>query len=65
MKLHTLLDPLAKSKVNTVETDDGIRVEEPDIRTYGQRMHDALEDVCDRMLRSDTLFRMPVAPRPR
>ena len=55
VKLHTLLDPLAKSKVNTVETDDGIRVEEPDTRTYGQRMHDALEDVCDRMLRSDSV----------
>ena len=29
-------------------------VEEPDDRTYGQRMHDALEQVCDRLLRADT-----------
>lgn len=25
---------------------------EPDIRTYGQRAHDALEDLCDRLLRA-------------
>ena len=29
-------------------------MEEPDDRTYGQRMHDALEQVCDRLLRTDT-----------
>ena len=26
-------------------------MEEPDARTYGQRMHDALEQGCDRLLR--------------
>src|SRR5688500_7567412 len=30
-------------------------IEEPDDRHHGQRMHDALEDVCDRLLRSDTI----------
>ncbi len=30
-------------------------METPDERHHGQRMHDALEDVCDRLLRSDTL----------
>ena len=30
-------------------------METPDERHHGQRMHDALEDVCDRMLRSDTV----------
>ena len=52
VKLQAVLGPLAKSRVNTTETADGIPVEEPDTRTYGQRMHDALEAVCDRMLRS-------------
>ena len=28
-------------------------IEEPDPRHYRQRMHDALEDVCDRLLRAD------------
>ena len=63
MKLQAVLGPLATSRLNVTETVDGQRVEEPDTRTYGQRMHDALEDVCDRLLRSDTVFRMPVAPR--
>ena len=34
---------------------DGRLIETPDERHYGQRMHDALEDVCDRLLRSDTI----------
>ena len=33
----------------------GRRVIEPDPRTHGQRMHDAMESVCDRLLRSDGL----------
>jgi hypothetical protein len=33
----------------------GRHVVEPDLRTHGQRMHDAMESVCDRLLRSDTL----------
>jgi hypothetical protein len=31
------------------------KVTEPDPRTRGQRLHDALEAVCDRLLRSDVL----------
>ena len=53
-KLQAVLGPLAKHRINLVETADGRPVEEPDVRTYGQRMHDALEQVCDRMLRSKT-----------
>ena len=54
-KLQAVLGPLAKPKLNTSETADGKRVEEPDERTQGQRMHDALESVCDRLLRSDAV----------
>jgi hypothetical protein len=54
VKLQAVLGPLARPRVNVIETADGQRVEEPDVRTYGQRMHDALEQVCDRLLRADT-----------
>ena len=43
-KLKTLLDPLAKPRVDPSG--------EVDSRTYGQRNHDALEDLCDRQLRA-------------
>ena len=55
LKLQTLLAPLAKPRVETIETEDGRRVDEPDLRHHGQRLHDALEDVCDRLLRSDAV----------
>ena len=51
-KLQAVLGPLAKPRVNTIIGPDGRLMEEPDLRHYGQRMHDALEDVCDRLLRS-------------
>ena len=54
-KLQAVLGPLAKPRVNTTTGPDGRLIEEPDLRHYGQRMHDALEDVCDRLLRSDTI----------
>ena len=43
-KLKTLLDPLAKPRIDPSGAVDP--------RTYGQRTHDALEDVCDRQLRA-------------
>ena len=43
-KLKALLDPLAKPRVDASG--------EPDPRSHGQRLHDALEDVCDRQLRA-------------
>ena len=52
-KLQALLQPLAKPRVNTTTTANGKLIEEPDPRSPGQRMHDALSDVCDRLLRSD------------
>ena len=52
-KVQALLGPLAKPRLNTSATEDGRLVEEPDTRHHEQRMHDALEDVCDRLLRSE------------
>jgi hypothetical protein len=55
VKLQAVLGPLAKPRINTVTTEAGWLVEEPDERTHGQRLHDALEQVCDRVLRAGGL----------
>ena len=54
-KLHAVLGPLAKPRLQTLVLDDGRTVDEPDPRHHPHRMHDALEEVCDRLLRSGTL----------
>ena len=54
VKLQAVLGPLTRPQITTVETEGGRRVEEPDPRSHGQRMHDALEAVCDRLLRANT-----------
>ncbi len=54
-KLRAVLGPLAKPRLETITLDDGRVVEQPDARHHGQRTHDALEEVCDRLLRSGTL----------
>ena len=48
-QLHAMLDPLTRPRPTTVEID-GKTVEIADERHYGQRMHDALEDACGRLL---------------
>ena len=40
--------------MNTTVGLDGTLIEQPDARHHGQRVHDALADVCDRLLRADT-----------
>jgi hypothetical protein len=50
-QLTAVLGPLAKPRTTTVVRPDGREVQQPDERTYGQRHHDALEDVCARLLR--------------
>ena len=52
-KLQALLGPLAKPRVNSTVGPDGQPIEAPDPRHHGQRMDDAVEDVCDRLLRAD------------
>ncbi|MGI3785465.1 MAG: DUF222 domain-containing protein [Janthinobacterium lividum] len=54
-KLAAVLGPLAKPRVEKITLDDGRQVDQDDPRHHGQRMHDALEEVCDRLLRSGTL----------
>ena len=54
-KLTAILSPLAKPRVETVQGPDGRPVELRDERHYGQRMHDALGEVCDRLLHAGDL----------
>ena len=54
-KLQAVLGPLARPRVDKIDLEDGRQLDEPDPRHHGQRTHDALEEVCDRLLRSGTL----------
>ncbi len=51
-QLNAILDPLARHRTSSIEDQDGNTTHIPDERPYGQRMHDALDDVCGRVLRS-------------
>ena len=53
VKLQAVLSPLARPRVPS--GSEGREVKPQDERTQGQRMHDALEDVCDRLLRAGGL----------
>jgi Domain of unknown function (DUF222) len=50
-KLHALLGPLAKPRLDTAAEPSGATAA-VDPRHHGQRMHDALEEICDRLLSS-------------
>jgi hypothetical protein len=54
-KLHALLSPLARPRPTVTVGPNGRQVEAPDGRHDGQRLHDALEDLCDRLLRAGEL----------
>jgi len=54
-KLKAVLSPLAAPRNSMVGEVEGRPVIELDPRHHGQRLHDALEDVCHRLLRSGTL----------
>ena len=51
-KLRSVLLPLARPRTDVVPGPRGGLAEVPDARTHGQRLHDALEEVCDRLLRA-------------
>jgi hypothetical protein len=48
-QLHAVLDPLTRPRPTTIEID-GTTQEIPDPRHHGQRLHDALNDACGRLL---------------
>jgi hypothetical protein len=51
-QLNAILDPLTRPRTSTVDID-GKTTAIPDERHYGQRMHDAFEDACGRLLLAD------------
>lgn len=54
-QLNAVLSPLAKPRQTMVAGADGVERLVADERTHGQRMHDALEDACARLLRAGGL----------
>lgn len=61
-KLAALLLPLSRPRVDCFEGTHGRPVQEVDGRTFGQRSHDALEEVCDRVLRAGSVAGTGGAP---
>ena len=50
-QLNAILDPLSKPRTTTVEDGDGQTTPIPDERPHGQRVHDALDEACARLLK--------------
>jgi hypothetical protein len=51
-QLDTILDPLTTPRSTTTEDEDGNITQIPDQRPSVQRLHDALEEACARLLKS-------------
>ena len=51
-QLNAILDPLSKPRSTTMEDQDGQTTPIPDQRPYGQRLHDALDEACARLLKT-------------
>ena len=51
-QLNAILDPLTKPRSTAIEDEDGTVVDIPDQRPHMQRLHDALEEACARLLKA-------------
>jgi len=51
-QLNAILDPLAKPRTSSIDHPDGTTADIPDQRPHVQRMHDALEEACAKLLKS-------------
>ncbi len=51
-QLNAILDPLTKPRSTAIEDEDGTIVDIPDQRPQVQRLHDALEEACARLLKA-------------
>src|SRR6476620_5288216 len=51
-QLNAILDPLTKPRPTSIEDEDGTVVDLPDQRPQVQRLHDALEEACAKLLKS-------------
>jgi Domain of unknown function (DUF222) len=52
VQLNALLDPLARHRSSSIEDEDGNITQIPDERPSGQRLHDALDEACGRLLKT-------------
>jgi hypothetical protein len=52
-QLNAILDPLTKPRTTAIEDEDGTVIQTPDERPSMQRLHDALEEACARLLKAD------------
>jgi hypothetical protein len=51
-QLKAIVDPLARPRSSSIEDENGTTTSIPDSRRWGQRMHDALDEACGRLLKS-------------
>src|SRR6185295_14266633 len=51
-QLNAILDPLSKPRTTAIKDEDGTIVDIPDQRPQVQRLHDALEEACARLLKA-------------
>ena len=51
-QLNAILDPLSRPRTSRIEDEDGAITQIADERPYVQRLHDALDEVCGRVLKS-------------
>ncbi len=51
-QLNAILDPLTKPRSIAIEDEDGTIVDIPDQRPHMQRLHDALDEACARLLKA-------------
>ena len=54
-QLNAILDPLAKPRSSSIDGNDGNTTTIPDERPSMQRLHDALEEACAKLLKSADL----------
>src|SRR4029453_3958671 len=51
-QLKAIVDPLARPRSSSIEDENGTTTSISDSRRWGQRMHDALDEACGRLLKS-------------
>jgi hypothetical protein len=51
-QLNAILDPLTKPRSSAIEDENGTVVDLPDQRPHMQRLHDALDEACARLLKA-------------
>lgn len=61
-QLNAILDPLAKPRTSSIDNTDGTTTKIPDERPSTQRLHDALDEACAKLLKSGDLLSVGGVP---